>query len=94
MVRIVYAGLFELGLLVVLMPFIAWYLQVSLWGWPCRAPCSTWSMRWALTGCTISCFRCRNGPGVRYDAERRCRAIGGGWAEPRRSGRNRAVTVA
>ena len=31
MVRVVHAGLFELGLLVVLMPFIAWYLQVSLW---------------------------------------------------------------
>ncbi|MGK7653581.1 PACE efflux transporter [Roseovarius sp. B08] len=29
--RIGHAGLFEAGLLVVLMPFIAWYLQVSLW---------------------------------------------------------------
>ncbi|QFT81604.1 Bacterial Transmembrane Pair family protein [Roseovarius sp. THAF27] len=29
--RVVHAVLFEAGLLVVLMPFIAWYLQVSLW---------------------------------------------------------------
>ncbi|WP_174803865.1 PACE efflux transporter [Martelella limonii] len=29
--RIVHAVLFELGLLVVLMPFIAWYLGISLW---------------------------------------------------------------
>lgn len=28
--RLVHAGLFELGLLVLLMPFIAWYLGVSL----------------------------------------------------------------
>ena len=30
-IRLVHAGLFELGLLIVLMPFIAWYLGVSLW---------------------------------------------------------------
>ena len=30
-VRVFHAVLFEAGLLVVLMPFIAWYLQVSLW---------------------------------------------------------------
>ena len=29
--RVVHALLFEGGLLVVLMPFIAWYLEVSLW---------------------------------------------------------------
>lgn len=29
--RLLHAVLFELGLLVVLMPFIAWYLGVSLW---------------------------------------------------------------
>ncbi|MBY5989418.1 PACE efflux transporter [Roseovarius atlanticus] len=29
--RVAHAVLFEAGLLVVLMPFIAWYLQVSLW---------------------------------------------------------------
>lgn len=29
--RIVHAILFELGLLMVLMPFIAWYLEISLW---------------------------------------------------------------
>lgn len=28
--RIVHAALFELGLLIVLLPFIAWYLQISL----------------------------------------------------------------
>jgi len=31
MLRVLHAVLFEGGLLVVLMPFIAWYLQVSLW---------------------------------------------------------------
>lgn len=30
-VRLVHAALFEAGLLVVLVPFIAWYLDVSLW---------------------------------------------------------------
>ncbi|WP_010138787.1 PACE efflux transporter [Oceanicola sp. S124] len=30
-VRVLHAVLFELGLLLVLMPFIAWYLGVSLW---------------------------------------------------------------
>jgi uncharacterized membrane protein len=30
-VRIVHAGLFELGLLCLLVPFIAWYLAVPLW---------------------------------------------------------------
>ncbi|MGE8105070.1 PACE efflux transporter [Allorhizobium sp. NPDC080224] len=30
-VRIVHAVLFEAGLLMILMPFIAWYLQISLW---------------------------------------------------------------
>ncbi len=30
-VRMVHAVLFEVGLLIVLMPFIAWYLGVSLW---------------------------------------------------------------
>lgn len=30
-VRVVHAVLFEAGLLVVLVPFIAWYLEVSLW---------------------------------------------------------------
>lgn len=30
-VRIVHAGLFEAGLLCLLVPFIAWYLGVSLW---------------------------------------------------------------
>jgi uncharacterized membrane protein len=30
-VRVLHAMLFELGLLAVLMPFIAWYLGVSLW---------------------------------------------------------------
>lgn len=29
--RVVHAVLFELGLLVVLLPFIAWYLQIGLW---------------------------------------------------------------
>ncbi|MFN3208116.1 MAG: PACE efflux transporter [Roseovarius sp.] len=29
--RLLHAALFETGLLIVLMPFIAWYLQVSLW---------------------------------------------------------------
>jgi uncharacterized membrane protein len=29
--RVWHAGLFEAGLLVILMPFIAWYLDVSLW---------------------------------------------------------------
>jgi uncharacterized membrane protein len=29
--RVCHAILFEIGLLVVLMPFIAWYLEVSLW---------------------------------------------------------------
>jgi uncharacterized membrane protein len=29
--RIIHAILFELGLLMILMPFIAWYLGVSLW---------------------------------------------------------------
>lgn len=29
--RILHAILFEIGLLAVLMPFIAWYLEVSLW---------------------------------------------------------------
>ncbi|QLF68073.1 PACE efflux transporter [Peteryoungia desertarenae] len=29
--RIIHAILFELGLLMVLMPFIAWYLEISLW---------------------------------------------------------------
>lgn len=29
--RILHALLFELGLLIVLMPFFAWYLEVSLW---------------------------------------------------------------
>lgn len=31
LVRVYHAVLFELGLLAVLMPFIAWYLGVSLW---------------------------------------------------------------
>lgn len=30
-IRIVHAVLFEAGLLMILMPFIAWYLQISLW---------------------------------------------------------------
>ena len=30
-VRLLHAVLFEAGLLIVLLPFIAWYLQVSLW---------------------------------------------------------------
>jgi len=30
-VRILHAALFEVGLLVVLMPFIAWYLGISIW---------------------------------------------------------------
>jgi uncharacterized membrane protein len=30
-VRIAHAVLFEIGLLFVLMPFIAWYLEISLW---------------------------------------------------------------
>ncbi len=30
MIRIVHAGLFEAGLLAILMPFIAWYLQIGL----------------------------------------------------------------
>lgn len=30
-VRVLHAMLFECGLLVVLMPFIAWYLSISLW---------------------------------------------------------------
>jgi uncharacterized membrane protein len=30
-IRIAHAILFELGLLVVLLPFVAWYLQISLW---------------------------------------------------------------
>ncbi|MEJ7929448.1 PACE efflux transporter [Ramlibacter sp. AN1015] len=29
--RVLHAVAFELGLLVVLMPFLAWYLQISLW---------------------------------------------------------------
>ncbi len=29
--RLVHAVLFEIGLLIVLMPFIAWYLGISLW---------------------------------------------------------------
>lgn len=31
MMRVVHAALFELGLLVVLLPFIAWYLGVTVW---------------------------------------------------------------
>lgn len=31
LVRVLHAVLFECGLLVVLMPFIAWYLSISLW---------------------------------------------------------------
>jgi uncharacterized membrane protein len=31
MVRVLHAILFELGLLAVLLPFIAWYLGISLW---------------------------------------------------------------
>jgi len=30
-VRLLHAVLFEVGLLIVLMPFIAWYLSISLW---------------------------------------------------------------
>lgn len=30
-VRVLHAVIFEIGLLIVLMPFIAWYLGVSLW---------------------------------------------------------------
>ncbi len=30
-IRVGHAILFELGLLVVLLPFVAWYLQISLW---------------------------------------------------------------
>ncbi|MBC2772313.1 PACE efflux transporter [Rhizobium sp. AQ_MP] len=30
-VRVIHAILFEAGLLMILMPFIAWYLQISLW---------------------------------------------------------------
>ncbi|MBW6423262.1 PACE efflux transporter [Rhizobium sp. XQZ8] len=30
-IRVAHAILFELGLLVVLLPFVAWYLQISLW---------------------------------------------------------------
>jgi len=30
-IRAAHAILFELGLLVVLLPFVAWYLQISLW---------------------------------------------------------------
>lgn len=30
-IRLIHAALFEIGLLIVLMPFIAWYLQIS-WG--------------------------------------------------------------
>lgn len=30
-IRVLHAALFEIGLLIVLMPFIAWYLGVSLW---------------------------------------------------------------
>jgi uncharacterized membrane protein len=30
-IRVAHAILFELGLLVVLLPFVAWYLQTSLW---------------------------------------------------------------
>lgn len=30
-VRVLHAALFELGLLCLLVPFIAWYLEVSLW---------------------------------------------------------------
>jgi uncharacterized membrane protein len=30
-VRVLHAILFEAGLLVVLMPFFAWYLQITLW---------------------------------------------------------------
>ncbi|MFY8101607.1 MAG: PACE efflux transporter, partial [Allorhizobium sp.] len=29
--RVIHAILFEVGLLIVLMPFIAWYLGISLW---------------------------------------------------------------
>jgi Predicted membrane protein len=31
LVRVLHAVLFELGLLALLMPFIAWYLDISLW---------------------------------------------------------------
>jgi uncharacterized membrane protein len=31
LVRIIHAALFEIGLLFLLVPFIAWYLEVSLW---------------------------------------------------------------
>jgi uncharacterized membrane protein len=30
-IRVIHAILFELGLLIALLPFVAWYLQISLW---------------------------------------------------------------
>lgn len=31
LIRVAHAVLFELGLLIVLLPFVAWYLNISLW---------------------------------------------------------------
>lgn len=63
-IRVAHAVLFELGLLLVLMPFIAWYLDISIIHalvMDVSFALFTWSTPSSSTGATTGCFPCPNG---------------------------------
>lgn len=71
-IRVGHAVLFELGLLIVLMPFIAWYLNISLAHalvMDISFALFTWSMLLSSTGATTASSPCRNGSRSRTPPE-------------------------